>query len=191
MAKFNPYTIEKKINGVNYIAQFNGIGANLKAIDDCYIDGSSNTSLEKLADYIFNHVIVDPQISLDYFGEDKIGTVESKVINGTKYEAEFKGIRKAAQITDSSYIDGSSNISIDKLAKALFEEIIVSPKNLTADDFESMGEFNDVVSFAREVMQGHEAYEEFNSVVEFGRGVMDGNFRDKKDKKSTKATSAK
>lgn len=189
MAKFKPYTIDKEIDGVNYIAQFNGIGANLKAIDSCYIDNSSNTSLEKLADYIFTHVIVDPKISIDDFGKEKIGEVESKVINGTTYKAEFKGIRTAVKIIDDSYIEGTSNTSLDKLSTYLLDEIIVSPKNLATDDFESMEEFNEVVSFAREVMQGHEVMDEFNRVVEFGRSVMDGNFRDKKDNKSTKEAS--
>ena len=51
----------------------------------------------------------------------------------------------------------------------MFENVIVEPKGLTPDSFESMEEFNEVVTFAREVMQG--------------------DFREKKDEKSTKETS--
>ena len=56
-----PYTVEKEIGGVKYVAQFNGISAALKAIDGSYIDGSSNTSTEKLSSYLFEHVIVEPK----------------------------------------------------------------------------------------------------------------------------------
>lgn len=41
------YTVEKKINGKNYKAQFSGLSVALKAVDESYIDGSNNTSLEK------------------------------------------------------------------------------------------------------------------------------------------------
>ena len=65
-AKF--YTVEKEIGGVTYTAQFSGISAALRAIDDSYIDGSTNTSIAKLSDYIFKHVIVNPKgLSADDF----------------------------------------------------------------------------------------------------------------------------
>ena len=56
-----------------------------------------------------------------------------------------------------------------KLAKYLFDNVIVEPKGLAVDDFDSMDEFNEVVAFAREVMQG--------------------NFRDKKNTSAAKTTS--
>lgn len=93
---------------------------------------------------------------------DKFYTVE-KEINGTKYVAQFCGISAALRAADVSYVDGSNNTSIEKLAEYLFENIIVEPKNLTPDDFDNMEEFNAVVKFAGEVMRGE--------------------FRDKKDKK--------
>lgn len=80
-------------------------------------------------------------------------TVE-KEINGKKYVAQFNGISAALNAVDNSYIDGTSNTSVAKLSKYLFEHVIVEPKGLTADDFDSMEEFNEVVTFAREVMQG-------------------------------------
>lgn len=94
-----------------------------------------------------------------------------KEINGTEYVAQFSGISAAVKAVDASYIDGTSNISIEKLSAYLFANIIVEPKNLTIDDFESMEEFNEVVAFARQVMQG--------------------DFRDKKNEGATEAAGKK
>jgi len=66
MAK-KPYTVEKEINGKKYIAQFNGLSAALDAVDNCYIDGSNNISTGKMAKYLFEHVIVDPKVTVDDF----------------------------------------------------------------------------------------------------------------------------
>ncbi len=96
----------------------------------------------------------------------KFYTIE-KEINGKTYKAQFSGISTALNAVDSSYIDGTNTTSTAKLAKYLFEHVIVSPKNLTADDFDTMEEFNEVVSFARE--------------------VMSGDFRDQKDNGTAKA----
>lgn len=93
----------------------------------------------------------------------------TKEIGGVEYTAQFNGIAAAIEAVDSSYIDGTSNISVAKLAKYLFKNVIVDPPNLTADDFDSMEDFNEVVSFAREVMQG--------------------NFRNKKDESATRRKS--
>lgn len=84
---------------------------------------------------------------------NKFYTVE-KEINGTKYVAQFAGLSTALRAVDSSYIEGTNNTSTEKLAKYLFKYIIVEPKNLSIDDFDSMEEFNEVVSFARQVMSG-------------------------------------
>lgn len=77
-----------------------------------------------------------------------------KEIGGKKYIAQFGGISVALKAVDASYIDGSTNTSVEKLAKYLFAHVIVEPKGLTIDDFEYIEEFNEVVSFARKVMQG-------------------------------------
>jgi len=61
MANKKFYTVEKEINGVTYTAQFNGISAALEAQDGFYIDGSSNISNIKLANYILKNVIVEPK----------------------------------------------------------------------------------------------------------------------------------
>ena len=61
MANKKFYTVEKEINGKTYKAQFNGISAALEAQDGFYIDGSSNISNIKLANYILKNVIVEPK----------------------------------------------------------------------------------------------------------------------------------
>lgn len=81
-------------------------------------------------------------------------TIE-KEINGKKYVAQFNGISAALEAVDSCYISGTQNISTVKMAKYLFDHVIVEPKGLTANDFDSLDELNEVTDFAREVMQGN------------------------------------
>lgn len=188
MANF--YTATKTINGKEYMAQFNGISAALKAVDDSYVENSNNTSIYKLAKYLFEHVIVEPKLKIDDFGAEKIGEEKTKTIGGVEYVAKFSGLSKALQAIDGCYIEGTNNTSIEKLSAHILENVIVSPKKLTADDFASMNDFNEVVSFGREVMQG-DAIDEFNEVVAFAREVMQGNFRNEENRKSTKAASKK
>lgn len=77
-----------------------------------------------------------------------------KIINGTEYVAQFSGISTSLRAVDESYIEGTSNTSMNKMAEFLFKYVIVEPKNLTVDDFESMDDFNAVVKFATGVMKG-------------------------------------
>ena len=77
-----------------------------------------------------------------------------KEINGKEYVAQFAGVSVALKAVDASYIEGTNNTSTEKVAQYLFDNIIVEPKNLTPDDFETVKEFNEVVAFARKVMQG-------------------------------------
>ena len=84
---------------------------------------------------------------------NKFYTVE-KEIKGTKYVAQFNGLSCALRAVDSSYIEGTNNTSIETLSNYIFENVIVEPKGLTIDDFDSIDEFNEVVGFGREVMQG-------------------------------------
>lgn len=184
----NFYTVTKEIKGQKIVCQFNGISAGLKALDDCNIDGTNNTSLEKLYNYLFENVIVDPKMSLKDFGADKIGSEETKTINGKEYTAKFNGMLSAVKMIDDSYGE-NGNISIDKLSKYLFEKNIVKPEKLVADDFETMKDFGAVVSFAREVAQGGELWEELSEITTFARDVMQGNFREEKDTKPTKKAS--
>lgn len=86
-----------------------------------------------------------------------------KEIGGKEYVAQFSGISVALRAVDASYIEGTNNTSMEKLAEYLFQHIIVEPKGLTPDDFESMDDFNAVVKFANEVMKG-----DFRNATESG-----------------------
>lgn len=86
MAKANFYTVDKEIGGVIYTFQFNGISAALKAVDECYIEGSSNLSLEKLNEYLLENVVVNPKCSIDDFEDvatlNKVTAYARKVMQG-------------------------------------------------------------------------------------------------------------
>ena len=96
---------------------------------------------------------------------NKFYTVK-KEINGKEYVAQFSGLSSALRAVDQSYIGDTRNTSIEKLSRYILEHVIVVPKGLTIDNFDSMEEFNEVVTFGREVMQG--------------------NFREEADKTTTK-----
>ena len=95
----------------------------------------------------------------------------TKTIKGTEYTAQFNGISAALDAIDRSYIDGTSNTSMRKLAEHLLKHVIVSPTGLTIDSFESM--------------------EEFNEVIAFGSAVMKGDFREETDENATKKAGKK
>lgn len=62
------YTVKKEIEGKEYVAQFNGLSAALRAVDSTYIEGTSTTSTEAFTAYILENVIVDPaKLSVDDF----------------------------------------------------------------------------------------------------------------------------
>lgn len=84
----------------------------------------------------------------------KFYTVE-KEIGGTKYVAQFNGISAALQAMDDSYIDGTTNVSMKKMSDYIFSNVIVEPKGLTADDFDTLDDFSEVIAWGRDVMQGN------------------------------------
>lgn len=94
-----------------------------------------------------------------------------KEFGGVIYTAQFNGISAALEAIDGCYIDGTMVVSSKKLADYLFEHVIVDPKGLTADDFDSMDAFNEVTIWAR--------------------GVMEGKFRDKKEQGEAEAGGTK
>lgn len=175
MANF--YTTKKTINDIEYTAQFNGVAAALQAVDNSYIENSSNTSTEKLSKYILDNVIVEPKLSINDFGAELIGETRTKTIGGKEYTAKFNGMLAAVRAVDGSYIENSSNTSSEKFTKYILENVIVSPEKVTINDFASMNDLNDVLAFGREAMQGWGAMNNFNEVIAFGREVMQGNFR--------------
>ncbi len=77
-----------------------------------------------------------------------------KMINGTKYTAQFNGLSENFRAIDSCYINGSSNVSLEKLNNYILENVIVEPKGLTIDDFDDIETFNEVMNFGQRVMQG-------------------------------------
>lgn len=80
-------------------------------------------------------------------------TVE-KEINGVKYTAQFNGISAAVKALDE-WRKENENISISAMSEYILAHVIVEPKGLTMDDFDSMEELNEVVGFGREVLQGN------------------------------------
>lgn len=78
----------------------------------------------------------------------------TKEIRGKEYTAQFSGLSTSLRAVDSSYVEGTNNTSIEKLATFIFKHVIVQPSGLDIDDFDDMEEFNEVVTFGREVMQG-------------------------------------
>lgn len=85
--------------------------------------------------------------------KNKFYTVE-KVFNGKKYVAQFSGVSTAVRAIDSSYIEGTSTTSTEKLGQYILDNIIVEPKGLTADSFETLEEYNEVTTWGRDVMYG-------------------------------------
>lgn len=77
-----------------------------------------------------------------------------KTINGTEYTAQFSGISMSMKAVDNSYIENSRNISSEKMAKYILENVIVEPKGLQIDDFNSLDELNEVIEFGNKVMGG-------------------------------------
>lgn len=187
MEKFQ--SVQKTINGTEYKAQFNGIGAIVEAKEDMYISGTFKQSEEKLADYLFENVLVNPRIKLDDFGADKIGQTKTKIINGKEYTAKFGGVRMILKYLDDLYAGGSIVPSAKRANEFIFANVIVEPKNLTLDDFGSMKELDEVTEFAREVMQDKTVYGEYAKVAEFLNEVAEGNFRETTNTKTTKTKS--
>ena len=83
----------------------------------------------------------------------KFYTVEQE-INGKKYVAQFNGVSAALKAVDSTYIDGTNTTSLIKLTEYILKHVVVEPKGLTADDFDSMDELSEVTDFAGGVMRG-------------------------------------
>lgn len=77
-----------------------------------------------------------------------------KEINGKKYTFQFNGISAILEATDNTYIDGTNQTSMKKLSDYLLKNVVVQPAGLTPDDFESMDEFNQVISVAGAVWRG-------------------------------------
>lgn len=100
--------------------------------------------------------------------KNKFYTVK-KEINGKEYVAQFAGVSTAVRAIDSSYIDGTSTTSTEKLGQYILDNIIVEPKGLTADSFETLEEYNEVTTWGRDVMYG-----KFRNGADVGVGKAKG-----------------
>lgn len=100
--------------------------------------------------------------------KNKFYTVE-KEFNGKKYVAQFSGVSTAVRAIDSSYISGTNTTSTEKLGQYVLDNVIVEPKGLTPDDFESLDEYNEVTTWGRDVMYGR-----FRSKPDAGTGKTKG-----------------
>lgn len=77
-----------------------------------------------------------------------------KEINGKKYVAQFNGFSATMKALADTYIPGTNITSPEKMLNYVLENVIVEPKGLTADDFDSFDELQEVSVFGQEVMQG-------------------------------------
>lgn len=77
----------------------------------------------------------------------------TKEFNGVEYTAQFAGCSVALRATDACK-DENGNLSNYKTSQYLLDNVIVSPKGLSVDDFDSVEELGEVTSFAGEVMSG-------------------------------------
>lgn len=89
----------------------------------------------------------------------------TKEINGTKYIAQFNGVKEAVRATE---LYGKDEV---KLAEYILENVIVEPPHLNMDDFEDL--------------------QEYRSVTNFAIGVMSGRFRGEKNQGTDKGISEK
>ena len=94
------YQRTKTINGKEYTAQFNGLSAALAAIDETYIDGTETTSMKKIAQYIFENVIVNPPgLTVDDFESmeelNEVMRFGREVMRG-KFRDKDKGAKEEA-----------------------------------------------------------------------------------------------
>lgn len=68
MGAEKPYVVRREIAGREYAAQFNGLRAAVRCMDDCAAGDGVN--LEKYMQYVLEHVIVEPNgLSMDDFAD--------------------------------------------------------------------------------------------------------------------------
>lgn len=88
--------------------------------------------------------------------------VETKIfekeIAGTKYKAQYYGLRTAMRAYKACREDNSTRQDSEKFADYILSNVIVEPSGLTIEDFDS--------------------FEELNAVVAFGSAVLNNNFRE-------------
>lgn len=103
MANKNFYQRKKTINGVEYIAQFNGLSSALTCFDLSQGENGSKVNLTKMAKYLLENVIVQPKgLTIDDFDDidtyNEVAKFASDVMQGRFREAEDeKSINKESK----------------------------------------------------------------------------------------------
>lgn len=76
-----------------------------------------------------------------------------KVINGVEYTAVWKGINFSNENIKQCTIKNTNLLSTSKLAKFVFDNIIINPK-VDIDSFDDISEFSAVLDFGKSVLFG-------------------------------------
>ena len=88
------YTKKQVIDGVEYTAQYSGMRTAARFVDRVKQKDGTN-SFEETADYIFEHVIVEPKVTMDDFDSmETLGKVVAfgvKVMQGKFRDGEDEG----------------------------------------------------------------------------------------------------
>lgn len=90
------YQYKEEINGTEYVFQFPGhrMVAKITDMATIIVDGQEKRSREKLIELMFQHIVVSPAVSYDYFDEhdqdfERVVEIASEFMGGN-----FRNIRK-------------------------------------------------------------------------------------------------
>ena len=65
-------TIKKNIRGIEYVAAWRGMAFSESSIEACRVDGTDRLSNSKLADIVFNEIIISPKVNIDDFKDFQV-----------------------------------------------------------------------------------------------------------------------
>ena len=97
--------------------------------------------------------------------------IVEKTIGGIVYRAQYKGLAFSSQLQDRCETEDGKRLLQYDIARALFDEVLVSPK-VTIDDFDSYSDFDEVYNFLFDVARG-ELGEKKRSRARLKREVLD------------------
>lgn len=63
-------TVKQKINGVEYVAVFKGLKFREQAVEKCTDKKTGRLSSYKLAEIVFDEIIIKPKVNIDSFGDN-------------------------------------------------------------------------------------------------------------------------
>lgn len=92
-----------------------------------------------------------------------------KTINGIEYTAVYRGMKVCNEILHLCVADEKTGrLAHEKLANAVFNEVITSPK-VNIDDFENLESYDKVIRFGKSILTGD--FEEHKSKSQLQREV--------------------